>query len=202
MRDVVTTDERRDRYVEAGWWTGATLAERIVRHAQRQPGQIAVVDRGGERRVTYAQLHDDVTSLAAELRAAGINGGDVISIQLPNCYEAVVFAAAAQAAGGVINPSLPSYRAHEIGHVYTTARPKLHVTTTSGSGVVTEAASNVGHQPIHVALDLGETLRSGTWLVGAMGRTVASLPPPSDATPDANRVSELIFTSGTEATPK
>ncbi|MGD9998324.1 MAG: AMP-binding protein [Ilumatobacteraceae bacterium] len=188
--------------MSSGQWTGVTLAERIDVHARRQPGSTAVVDSRGNRRVSFARLHDDVDSLGRELRAAGVRAGDVVSIQLPNCYEAVVFAAATQALGGVINPLLPSYRAREIGHVYATARPALHVTTRDGLSHMADAADAVDHRPVQVVIEPGSERSQGEWLGGATTATLGSSADPIDPTPIGERVSEVIFTSGTEATPK
>ena len=171
IRDVVDSPARRATYVESGHWNGTTLIERILDHAARQPDAIAVVDRAGSRRITYGRLGVDVTALLQEMVSRGLHPGDVVSIQLPNCYEAVVVAAATQAIGGVINPLLPSYRAHEIGHVYATARPRLHVFgarsgDTDLAAVATEASTASGHRPMHVTVDLDTTPDDGGWLHG------------------------------------
>ena len=92
--------------------------------------------------------------------------------------------------------------------MYATARPRIHVFgvrsgSTDLATVAAEASATSGHQPMHVALDLAATPREGAWLGGATpcGTGQRSVTEP-DPAPVAERVSELIFTSGTEATPK
>jgi acyl-coenzyme A synthetase/AMP-(fatty) acid ligase len=61
--------------------------------------------------------------LAAFLRDRGVDASSFVSVQLPNRYEAAVVATAIQSLGATINPLLPNYRARELQHVFTTARP-------------------------------------------------------------------------------
>ena len=51
---------------------------------------IAVDERGGDRRLTYAELLAEVERAAAGLRAIGIDRGDRLTIYLPTITEAVV----------------------------------------------------------------------------------------------------------------
>ncbi len=67
----------------------------------------------------------DAASLAAALTERGVGAGAVVSVQLPNRYEAAVAAVAVGSLGAVINPLLPNYRAHELEHVWRTARPAV-----------------------------------------------------------------------------
>src|SRR5690606_17503012 len=118
--DVVTTPERRARYLDAGWWDDETLPGRVAHHAATRPGAMAVVDEA--RAATFSELAADAARLAAALSARGVGAGDVVSLQLPNRYEAAVAAVAVLSIGAVVNPLLPNYRERELGHVFTTAR--------------------------------------------------------------------------------
>jgi acyl-CoA synthetase (AMP-forming)/AMP-acid ligase II len=115
LQNVVTRDEQAARYREQGLWTAETLSSRVAEHAGRS---VAVIDRLGGRSRTYADLARDAAGLAAHLKAQHVGAGDVVSIQLPNCYEAVVAAVAANSLGAVLNPLLPNYRARELCHVF------------------------------------------------------------------------------------
>ena len=64
-------------------------------HVQSGAGErtalIEVNERGGERRLTYAELlAAEVERAAAGLRAIGIQKGDRLTIYMPTCAEAVV----------------------------------------------------------------------------------------------------------------
>jgi acyl-CoA synthetase (AMP-forming)/AMP-acid ligase II len=206
--DVVTSPERAAAYRAAGWWDDATLAGQVRAHASERPDAIAVVDEAGAW--TYAQLAADAALVAASLRATGVGEGAVVSVQLPNRYPAAVAAVAVQGLGGVINPLLPSYRARELTHVFRTARPAVIVTPRTYRGfdhvaMLAAVVAETGVAPRHVVVDVvsddpdaGIDADDGTtpWEALTSG-PAAELP-----TGRAELVSELIFTSGTEATPK
>jgi acyl-coenzyme A synthetase/AMP-(fatty) acid ligase len=200
--DVVTSAERRASYVAAGLWDGTTLAGQVARHAREAPAATAVVDESGRR--DYRTLCRDAAALAGALGERGVEPGAVVSIQLPNRYEAVVAAVAVQSLGAVINPLLPNYRLKELADVMRRARPRAIVTPGVYRGydhreliaeVVADVAPETGAAPVHVVVgdDPGGALAFDSLVDGAG----ATLGPGR-----AEAVSEVIFTSGTEAEPK
>jgi non-ribosomal peptide synthetase component E (peptide arylation enzyme) len=200
LRDEVTDPHRRTEYESAGLWNASTLAGRVIIHAGERPTATAVI--AGDQRRTYRDLVTDASALARSLEARGVATGSVVSVQLPNCYEFVVVALAVQSLGAVINPILPNYRVHELRHIFAVGRPVMIVTPSEYRGfdyrpLVADALGDSGRSVRHVVLgdDAGSSAESySTLLTGAE---------PSDLRPgDAHVVSELIFTSGTEARPK
>ncbi len=196
LSDVVTPPGRRSQYLAAGWWDASTLAGRVASHAASSPSQVAVIDDAG--RYSYGQLASDSAALALGLADRGVSAGSVVSIQLPNRYEAVVAAVATQSLGAVINPLLPNYRARELANVFTTAQPAAIFTPAVYRGfdyrsLIAEVAGPSVH---HVVVD-GEP-GPGAAAFSSMLRSGSG--PLGSGTADA--VSELIFTSGTEARPK
>ena len=199
--DLVTTPVRRRRYAEIGAWNDETLPGRVVHHAAVRPDAIAVIDEN--RSVTFAELAVDAARLGDALGAWSVGEGSVVSVQLPNRYEAVVAAVAALSMGAVVNPLLPNYRERELGHVFRTAAPAVVFTPGEHRGchhpaLIAEVAAQTGVEPLNVVVD-GE----------APGRAIAYESLLVSGRPDAvlgdraaAAVSELIFTSGTEATPK
>ena len=152
MEDAVTTPERRADYLARGLWDDTTLSGRVAEHAIGTPDQPAVVDDEGRRRHTYAELGADAARVAAGLTGLGVAAGDVVSVQLPNWYETVVTAVAIQSLGAVINPLLPNYRARELAHVFTTARPRAVLTPAEYRGfdhvaLVAEVVAATGVEP-------------------------------------------------------
>jgi non-ribosomal peptide synthetase component E (peptide arylation enzyme) len=202
--DSVTPPARAAAYRDAGWWDDVTLPGRVAHHAANRPGALAVVDE--HRRLTYGDLAAEAASLAAALSAGGVGAGDVVSVQLPNRHEAAVTAVAVLSLGAVVNPLLPNYRQRELAHVVATARPAAVVVPAGYRGcdhvaLVQEvwAAAGVDATVVVVA-------GSGAVPAGALryeelvADTGSSAPKLADRDPAA--VSELIFTSGTEARPK
>src|SRR5437762_2833963 len=198
--DVVTLPERRRHYLAAGHWDSSTLAGRVADHARARPDDLAVVDERGRYR--YGQLRDDASALASFLRDRGVDAASFVSVQLPNRYETVVVAAAVQSLGATINPLLPNYRAHELQHVFTTARPAVIFTPGDYRGfdhrtLVREVAAASGVAPVHVVV--GDRAFDDQI---AYEYCIESTAPHDLDAGDAELISELIFTSGTEATPK
>lgn len=203
LEDVVTPAARRREYLAAGHWDDSTLAGRVAEWARRRPGDLAVVDDRGARR-TYADLERDAAALAAHLvRAAGIQPGDVVSVQLPNRYETAVAAVAVQKCGAVINTLLPGYRHKELQHVFQTAGTRAILTPDTYRGfeyapLVDALRRDTGMEVHHVVLGSARSAASMEEILAAGPPADPGLPP----LPAAEAVSELIFTSGTEAAPK
>ena len=203
LEDVVTSPDRRSAYEGAGLWNDDTLAGRVAGHARTHPTATAVIDAAGSH--DYATLASDAAACAAALAERGVGAGSVASVQLPNRYETAVVAVAVQSLGAVINPLLPNYRAHELSGVFSTARPGVVFTPGVYRGfdhrpLVAEVSARSGVTPLHVVVGAeagaGATQITLDDLLGG-GGGAADLGAGS-----APAVSELIFTSGTEARPK
>jgi len=207
LEDVVTPAERRRAYLDAGLWDESTLVARVEQWAGSRPDEVAVVDDRG-RRATYAELHRDAIALAVHLVAHGVRPGDVVSVQLPNRYETAVAAVAVQRAGAVINPLLPGYRQKELRHVFETARTRAIITPDVYRGFAyapmvdalrEETGLDVHHVVVGEVADGPGNNASLDAILAAAGTADTNALPPH---PPAQAVSELIFTSGTEAAPK
>jgi acyl-CoA synthetase (AMP-forming)/AMP-acid ligase II len=183
-------------YVADGWWDGSTLAGRVREHAALRPDALAVVDDTTGRRATYAELWDDARRVVALLTERGVAAGDVVSVQLPNWYETVAVDVGVLAHGAVLNPLLPNYRGRELSQILTTARTRLLFTPGNLRGF-DHAALGRELQAVVDTLDAHVVVR---------GDDPSVLDAPASRTPiaevDPAAVSEVIFTSGTEATPK
>ena len=200
LTDVVTSADRRAAYLASGAWDDATLPAQVAAHATARPDARAVIDEAGAC-LTYAELWDRAVRVAAFLGGEGIGGGDVVSVQLPNRLDTAAVALGVLASGAVINPLLPNYRARELAHVFTTARPRAVFTPSTyrdcdHEELIASTSRATGCAPVHVVCD--DAPRSGIPLGDVLRRDPST--PPGDR--DAAAVSELIFTSGTEATPK
>ncbi len=196
LQNTVTPARRRSHYLARGWWNNDTLVQRLG----AWPGErIAVVDRLGERRFSYAQLERDAATLAHYLAARGVGAGDVVSVQLPNEYAAVVVAVAVQKVAAVINPILPNYRQKELAYIFKTAAPKVIFTPVTYRGfdygaMLGAIKGDIHHITVDDLSDGGDA---------SLAAILDAQPRPAHfAGPDASAVSELIFTSGTEANPK
>jgi acyl-CoA synthetase (AMP-forming)/AMP-acid ligase II len=199
--DVVTAPARRTAYVASGAWDDTTLAGQVAHHAVTRGDRVAVVDETGRR--TFVELARDAAAFAAALVELGVGAGGVVSLQLPNRYETVVAAVAVQSLGAVVNPLLPNYRAHELEHVWRTARPSVVVVPDTyrdhdHRSLAREVASRSGVDPHVVVVGNAQPGQSSfAGLVTQHSSAAGAL-----RGGRAAAVSEVIFTSGTEAQPK
>jgi acyl-coenzyme A synthetase/AMP-(fatty) acid ligase len=201
-RDTVTTPRRRAAFLAAGLWNDHTLPGRVAEHARRDPGSLAVVDQRGERRRTYADLDRDANRIANALIAAGIGPGDVVSVQMPNWYETVVIDVGVLRAGAVMNPALPNYREKELRHMLGVGGVKVFFCPDryrrfDHRGLAERLVDGLEllEQAVAVEDPAGGQAGFWSWLAQFPGT-------PPDRVVDPEAVSELIFTSGTEAQPK
>ncbi|MEQ8840321.1 MAG: AMP-binding protein [Acidimicrobiales bacterium] len=181
-------------------WNDDTLWQHFTAHAAADPQALAVVDREGSRRHSRGQLLADSVAFATALERDGLVPGDVLSVQLPNRYETAVVALAALRLGLVINTLLPNYRERELDHIFSTATPRA---------VVTPAVHRrFDHRPMIDSLQGGGAGRFSHVVVDGDEFLDQLRADPQDASaitapePGASAWSELIFSSGTESTPK
>ncbi|MFD9665122.1 AMP-binding protein [Rhodococcus sp. NPDC059968] len=202
LKDVVTSSERRQHYRDAGYWTSQTLADRLAEHAQRTPDKVAVVDLGGARRKTFGELYTDVRRAVAMLEDLSVSDGDVVAVQLPNWYETVVIDLAVLARGAVLNTMLPIYRGKELRHMLSAAGTKLLITPGiyrkfDHAELAAELAADLPALTAYVVVP--DPTESPDAFADILVTHAAA---PFIAGQDPEAVSELLFTSGTESTPK
>ena len=87
----------------------------LLRSARRYPDKIAVID--GDVRLTYRELTELVSCVAAGIRGLGIEPGDRISYHGNNRWELVVTLLASIQAGTILVPLNVMFRPAELAHV-------------------------------------------------------------------------------------
>ncbi len=83
--------------------------------AARDPGALAVVS--GDRRLTWAEMHDGSVRMAKGLMALGVERGDRIANWLPNRPDWLLLWLAAMRVGAAVVPVNTRYRAEEAAYV-------------------------------------------------------------------------------------
>ena len=109
-------------YRAKGWWGDQTLdgifADQVAPAVTRSPSSTRPTARrcSGRppRRLTWRELDDEVTSLAARLLSLGLGRGDVLGVQLPNSVELVEVYLAAWRLGVVVSPLPVQLREREV----------------------------------------------------------------------------------------
>jgi non-ribosomal peptide synthetase component E (peptide arylation enzyme) len=180
-------------YREAGHWRDRTIGDYLDWCVREHPTRLAVVE--GDERLTFEALGEEVRTLAALLKARGVNPGDVVSFQLPNGIAAAVVFWATMKIGAISNPIVPIYRQHELRHILGQARTKVAIVPESFRG--------------HDFRDMYEGLRtelpalSEVLVVGDGQRWHGSEPELSEDVPvGPDDIALLMYTSGTTAVPK
>ena len=96
---------------------GDTIGDNFDRAVAAQPDHEAMVDVPSGRRWTYAQMRDDVETVALGLLAAGVEKGDRVGIWAPNVPEWTLVQYATAKIGVILVNINPAYRTHELEFV-------------------------------------------------------------------------------------
>lgn len=169
---------------------------------QRAPALLlrdAVGMRGGatalqdERRIlTYTELAAEIGRFQSALVARGVGPGDVVSLMLPNWWQAVAASHAVWGLRATVNPVTPISRERELGAVLRAADPAVVVVADRYRGVdyaalVSRSGDAAGWR--------GETL-----VISPEAGTGADAPPVLEG--EVDDLAVLMFTSGTTGEPK
>ena len=126
--DPILVPARRDEMIARGLWHETTLAQHLAAAVARCPDKIALIDYASDHasdrvdgtaatgpvRLSFRDLDAWSTRIANGLRLRGIGAGDVVSIQLPNCWQFIATVLACSKLGAVMNPLLPIYGEREL----------------------------------------------------------------------------------------
>lgn len=189
-------------------WEGRTLGSLLVDGARSLPDGVAVVD--GDVTLTYAELDRAVAAAATGLAGLGVGRGDVVLVDLPNWWEAIVAFHAAARLGAVVNPVIPIYRRAELEFIVAQARPAaivlpgrfgrvdyLELFQSIGAGGVTGPVP-----PALVVVRPDGPVPAGVTSFDALLATEAGAPAASDDDVTSTDIALLLYTSGTTADPK
>ena len=110
---------------------GDTIGDNFDRVVAAQPDHEAMVDVPSGRRWTYAQMREDVDTVALGLLAAGLGKGDRVGIWAPNVAEWTLVQYATAKLGVILVNINPAYRTHELEYVLNQAGIALLVAATS-----------------------------------------------------------------------
>ncbi|MEX2430426.1 MAG: acetoacetate--CoA ligase, partial [Dehalococcoidia bacterium] len=111
----------------ARWFSGATLnyAEHCLRRRDDSPAVLFVHESGERSSLTYAQLWDQVSEVAAGLRRLGVTKGDSVVAFMPNIPETVVAALAAASIGAAWSSCPPEFGTKSVIERFQQLEPKV-----------------------------------------------------------------------------
>ena len=123
--------ERVEWAMSNGWWTNDTVIDWLDHWAEREPGAVALVaySEHFDRRtvLTYGDLRRFSLRIGAGLRKFGMQVGDVLSMQLPNWWEALPLVMGAVRIGMIVNPIPPILRRREVAMILSRTQSRIFV---------------------------------------------------------------------------
>lgn len=206
--EITLSPERTDAAVAAGYWQDRLLTDYLDAWVARQPDSMALVDHNSERGnrlgISWTELSQQVDRLAIGLAGLGVHVGDVVAFQLPNWWQFVAVQLACIRIGAVGNPLMPIFRQRELSFMLQFADARVMIVPEQFRGFDYPAMieSLRGDLP-----QLRELLVIGKQGNGSFEQLLES----SSGDPrmlyrergaDANRVMQLLYTSGTTGQPK
>ncbi len=123
---------------DAKWFVGGKLNAShncLDRHLAQRGDKLALIWEGepGEiRRITYRELHAEVSRFANALKGLGVNTGDRVAIYLPMIVEAVVAMLACARIGAIHSVVFGGFSSDALRDRIQDAQVKLAITATSG----------------------------------------------------------------------
>lgn len=213
---TVRTGELGDfRYFDGGL---INVADNCVDRWAEDPetaGTAAVIwegEPGDTRTVTYAQLRDEVASLAAGLLDLGVSAGDVVAIYMPNLVEAFTSIHACNRIGAIYTVLFSGFGRDAVASRLQASRAKVVIVAdgiyrrTKVVPLLETLRSAVADAPAVERIVVVDRTGRGIALAGnevEYSRLVAEHPDGTGCVPlDPNEAAFLIFTSGTESKPK
>lgn len=146
--------------------------------------------------LTYEQLHDEVGRMASALAARGVETGDRVVVQLPNCVEYVVTVFAIFRLGALPVFALPSHREVELEQFCRISDAAAHII----------AGSGWGHDFGELAKSVAAKLRLGGFeppaVVDVAVLDTSGFAPATASTAAAEDVAFLQLSGGTTGTSK
>ncbi len=122
--------EDAERMPGARFFPEATLnfAENLLRRESDEVALVYADESGTRERVTFAQLRRDVATMAAALRAAGVNAGDRVAGYVPNAPIAIRAMLAASSLGAVWSSCSPDFGSAGVVDRFGQIEPRVLVT--------------------------------------------------------------------------
>ncbi len=165
----------------------------IARHAHEKPGAVYLRFEG--RTITWAQIHERVSAVAAALRERGVGAGDRVAIMMTNRPEFLETMFAASAIGAVVVPVNFRLAPDEIAYILTDSGASLLVVEEATASAAARARAACAHGIGFSST--GHVEGAGPYFPLSSGPVE---PPAADVPEDSPAL--IMYTSGTTGRPK
>jgi cyclohexanecarboxylate-CoA ligase len=210
--DAVLIGPRKVEMVEKGFWLNQTIGDFFEEALNTVPEKNAIVSFSTSTEkvetFTYKELDTLVKRIAIGLHKLGVRKDDVVSCQLPNCWQLSALYLACSQIGAVLNPLMHIFRERELSFMLKHGESKVIV--------VPKVFRNFDYEEMLLGLkenlpNLEHVITIGT--EGDNSFEKCLLDPAFDNEADKNAilnsnsrqpddVTQLIYTSGTTGEPK
>src|SRR4030095_12158690 len=122
----------------------------VFQNSKKLKDKAALIDGPTGRIITYGELVDSVSRVAASLAKRGFKKGEVFGILSPNLPEYAIAFHAVAMLGGVTSPVNPLYTDHEVAHQLKDAGARFLVTVPHYLEKAAAAAREAGIEELFV----------------------------------------------------
>jgi cyclohexanecarboxylate-CoA ligase len=128
---ITLNPERRTAMVQSGAWNDKLITDYLDDAVANTPEREAIigyqVTEDSRIALTYGELNDRVTRMAAGLASLGIGKGDVVACQLPNWWQTTALHLACMRIGAILNPLMSIFRERELRFMLRLGEARLMV---------------------------------------------------------------------------
>jgi cyclohexanecarboxylate-CoA ligase len=190
-----------------GLWPDRVITDYLDRWLLEKPDACALVSWREESqsclRLSYRDLAQRAARAARMLSLCGMGRGDVVSFQLPNCWQFVAAHLACVRLGAVSNPLMPIFRHRELSFMLRHGDARVLIAPASFRGFDHGAlAHQLGRELPGLARVLLTDDDSGDSFEAALAAAAGGEECARGARLEPNDVMQLLFTSGTTGEPK
>lgn len=174
-----------------------TIGDTLRRSRQRYPNKLAL--KWKDTALTYRELDEKVNQLANKLLDSGVKKGERIAMLATNCMDFAIVHYAASRVGAISVPINFMLKPKEVRYILGHCEPAVLFVTSNRLDTAETAISDYFGLRTKVLLDTDE-FRPG-WEMLSRWMAGASVEEP-DVEVDAQDVVNILYTSGTESSPK
>ncbi len=131
MTELTIDEARLQKEAAQGFWPGTVLTDYVDAFVAERPQSAAVVENraesGAETVLGFAELNAKASQIARGLHGLGVQKGDFVSFQLPNCWQFVVIHLACLKIGAISNPLMPIFRHRELSFMLSHAEARVFI---------------------------------------------------------------------------
>ncbi|HAG45207.1 MAG TPA: cyclohexanecarboxylate-CoA ligase, partial [Gammaproteobacteria bacterium] len=212
MEGVRIDADRRAAMHAGGLWQDQVLTDYLDVAVAASPKRVAITHRssstGAETRLTYLELAECVRRVASGLVRLGVAPGDVVAYQLPNCWQFSVLHLACVRIGAISNPLMPIFRQRELRFMLEFGEAKVLVVPDrfrdfDYPSMVADIRSDLPQlEQVLVIGGRDENSFESHCLIPSSEDADLQAAVYASRRPNADEVTQLLYTSGTTGQPK